>query len=143
MWKTKESFHLGDTIRCKASPNSLALSYQISRQSLVLGFDYRRWRLHIGSWIPLDSEENCPESKVVITRYTFQEPRNLLVNAKWTLKDIRESLEFLDSVNSSYRFKINEQAIRKRVEHLTSCTRCIQPNIVCFEPQILGRNTLI
>lgn len=44
MWKTKESFHLGDTIRCKASPNSLALSYQIARQSLVIGYDYRRWR---------------------------------------------------------------------------------------------------
>ena len=30
MWKTNERFHLGDTIRCKASPNSLAISYQIS-----------------------------------------------------------------------------------------------------------------
>lgn len=134
MWKTKESFHLGDTIRCKASPNSLAISYQIARQSLVIGYDYRRWRQHLGSWIPLDSEVDCPEFEVEIIGSAFQEPRNLVVNSSWTLKDIRESLEFLDCINTSYRFKINGIPIGKRVEKITSCTKCMAPHIVAFEP---------
>lgn len=128
----KESFHPCNTIRCKVSLNSLALSYQILHQSLVLGYDYRRWKLHIGGWILPDSKVNCHEFKVDITCSIFQEPRNLIVNMNWKLKDISESLEFLDFLNSSYRFKINGTTIRKRVEQLTSCTSCMPPNIVCL-----------
>ena len=38
-WRSKETFHLGDNIKCIISPNSLSMSYQISHQCLVLGYD--------------------------------------------------------------------------------------------------------
>lgn len=134
VWKSKESVHLGDTIRCKASPNSLSLSYQISRQSLVLGYDYRRWRSKLGTWVPLDSEENCPEFELEIKVTPFEEPRKMVVNANWTLKDVRESLEFLDETTSAYRFKVDGATIRSRVEKTTSSITCLPPKLVTFGP---------
>ena len=80
-WKAKESFHHGDTILCKASPNSLALSYQIHRQSLVLGYDYRRWKRKIGTLVPLDSEDNFLEFELEVKVVPFEKPRKLIVNA--------------------------------------------------------------
>ena len=94
VWRSKETFHLGDNIRCKVSPNSLSISYQISGQSLVLGYDYRRWRRSLGTWVSLDFEENCPEFELEVKVSPFEDPKKLVVNANWTLKDVRESLEF-------------------------------------------------
>ena len=140
VWKAKESFHLGDTIRCKASPNSISVSYQIHRQSLVLGYDYRRWKRRLGNWMPLDSEENCPEFELEIKVVPFEEPRKLIVNANWTLKDIRESLEFLDDTTSAYRFKVDGVTIRTRAEKTTPSIACLPPKVVTFGPLALRRN---
>lgn len=140
MWKSKETVHLGDIISCRASPNSLALSYHIPRQSLVLGFDYRRWRRYIGSWVPLDSEENCPEFELEIKVQPFEDSRKLIVNANWTLKDIRDTLEFLDSLTSDHRFKLDGISIGRRVEKTISCMKCVPPVSVTFEPSLM-RNT--
>lgn len=134
VWKSKESVHLGDTIRCKASPNSLSISYQISRQSLVLAYDYRRWKSKLGTWVPLDSEENCPEFELEIKVTTFEEPRKMIVNANWTLHDVRESLELFDETTSAFRFKVDGASIRTRVEKTTSCITCLPPKLVTFGP---------
>lgn len=137
VWKVKESFHLGDIIRCKASPNSLSISYQITRQSLVLGYDYRRWKKRLDTWVPLDSEENCPEFELEVKVAPFEEPRKLVVNANWTLKDVRESLEFLEETTSAYRFKVDGATVRSRVEKDTSCITCLPPKVVKFGPLAL------
>ena len=133
-WKSKESFHLGDTIRCTVNSNSLSISYQINRQSLVLGYDYRRWKRRLGTWVPLDSEENCPEFELEIKVAPFDEPRKLIVTANWTLKDVRQSLEFLDNTTLDYRFKVDGATIRSRHEKEVPSTTCLPPKIVTFGP---------
>ncbi len=106
-WNVRQTFHIGDTISCRVSPNSISISYQISRQSLVLGYDYRRWRRELGQWLPLDSEDACPEFELEINIHNIVEPRHLIVTTNWTLKDVRESLEFLDEAAPDFRFKID------------------------------------
>ena len=74
---------------------------------MVLGYDYRRWKRKLGTLVPLDSEENCPEFELEVKVVPFEEPRKLIVNANWTLKDVRESFEFLDDTTSAFRIKID------------------------------------
>lgn len=133
-WKIKEIFHLGDTISCRVSPNSMSLSYQLYRQSLVLGYDYRRWKKKLGSWIPLDSEENFPEFEFKIKVHPFIEPRVLIVTSNWTLQDVRESLEYLDETSLEYRIKVDDIVLSRRMENVTSCITCLPPKRVVFEP---------
>lgn len=133
-WSLKETFHIGDTIQCRVSPNSLSISYQISRQSLVLGYDYRRWRKKLGDWVPLDSEENCPEIELEINVNPFNEPRRMIITTNWTLHDVRESLEFLDETTADYRFKVDDTIVSARVENTTFCATCLPPKIISFEP---------
>lgn len=133
-WSTKETFHMGDNISCRVSPNSLSISYQLCRQSLVLGYDYRRWKSKLGSWVPLDSEENCPEFEFNIIVHPFIDPRKLIVTSNWRLQHVRESLEFLDEISPEYRFKVDDIVIRTRMESVTSCITCLPPKKVVFEP---------
>ena len=140
VWKAKESFHLGDTIRCKANPNSLSISFQIHCQSLVLGYDYRRWKRRLGTWVPLDSKENCPKFELEIKVFPFKETRKFIATTRWTLKDVRESLEFLDDTTLDYRFKVDDVTIRRKIEKKIPCSICLPPKLVTFGPLALTRN---
>lgn len=133
-WNIKETQHIGDIISCRVNPNSLSLSYQISRQSLVIGYDYRRWRRKIGSWVPLDSEETCPEFELEVKVHSLREPRMLIVTSNWSLQDVRESLEYLDETTPEYKFKVNGSVVSIRLEKTISCDTCLPPKELTFEP---------
>ena len=101
---------------------------------MVLGYDYRRWKRRLGTWVPLDSEENCPELELEIKVFPFKEPRKFIGIANWTLKDVRESIGFLDDTTLDYRFKVDDVTIRSRLEKTIPCTTCLPPKIVTFGP---------
>ena len=90
--------------------------------------------------MPLDSEENCPEFELEVKVVPFEEPRKLIVNANWTLKDVRESLEFLDDTTSAFRFKIDGCIVRNRIEKTFSSISCLPPKVVTFGPLTSIRN---
>ena len=96
--------------------------------------------MKLGTWVPLDSEENCPEFELEIKVTPFEEPRKMVMNANWTLKYVRESLEFLDETTSTYRFRIDGATIRSRAEKTTSCITCLPPKIVSFRPLAFRSN---
>ena len=62
------------------------------------------------------------------------------MNANWTLKDVRESLEFLDDTTSTYRFRIDGAPLRSRAGKTTSCITCLPPKIVSFGPLAFRSN---
>ena len=90
--------------------------------------------------MPLDSEENCPKFELEIKVTPFEEPRKMVMNANSTLKDLRESLEFLDKTTSTYRFRIDGAPIRSKAEKITSCIKCLPPKIVSFGPLAFRSN---
>ena len=113
----------------------MSISYQLCRQSLVLGYDYRRWRSKLGSWVPLDFEEKCSEFELKIMVHPFSEPRNLIVTTNWRLHDVRESLEFLDEASHEYIFKVDGAVVvSTRMWNSTSCITCLPPKRFTFEP---------
>ena len=83
---------------------------------------------------------NCQEFELEVKISPFEDFIKHFVNANWTLKDVRESLEFLDETNSDYRFKLDGTIVRKRVEKAISCMECLPPKNVTFEPFVLRRN---
>ncbi|KAH7293536.1 hypothetical protein KP509_28G029800 [Ceratopteris richardii] len=133
-WDSKEVQKLGDIILCKVSPNSLSISYQICRQSLVLGYDYRRWKKKLGLWIALDSEESCPEFELEVLIHPDFQSRKIIVTANWNLRNVRELLEYLDEVSSQCRFSIDDAIVNIRSEKSLSCISCLPPRVIKFQP---------
>ena len=84
--------------------------------------------------MPLDSEENCPEFELEIKVFPFEEPRKFIVTANWTLKDVRESLQFLDDTTLDCRFKVNDVTIRSKIEKTIPSTTYLPPKLVTFGP---------
>ena len=62
------------------------------------------------------------------------------MTANWTLKDVRESLEFLDDTTIDYRFKVDGVTISSRLEKTIPCITCLPPELVTFGPLPLRRN---
>ena len=108
---------------------------------MVLGYDYRRWKRKLGTWVSLDLEENCREFELEIKVTTFEEPRKMIVNANWTLQDVRESLELFDETIFAFRFQVDGATIRSRVEKTTSCITCLPPKLVTFGPLASNKNS--
>ena len=90
--------------------------------------------------MPLDLEENCLDFELEIKVFPFKEPRNFITTASWTLKDVRESLEFLDDTTLYYRFKVDDVTIRRKIEKKIPCSICLPPKLVTFGPLALTRN---
>lgn len=104
------------------------------------GYDYRRWSTKLGTWVPLDSEENCPSFELEIKVTPFEDLRKMVMNANGTLKDVRESHEFLDKTISAYRFRIDRAPIRSKAKKTTSYITYLPPKIVSFGPSAFRSN---
>ena len=90
--------------------------------------------------MPLDSEENCPEFEVEIMVVPFQEPRIFIGTANWTLKDVRESLKFLNDATLDYTFKVDGVTISSKLEKTIPCITCLPQKLVSFGPLPLRRD---
>ena len=65
---------------------------------------------------PIDSKESCSKFEIEIRVSDFFETQRLVVNANWTLKDVCDSLEFLECTNLNFSFKVNEVTIGRRAK---------------------------